>query len=57
MGLIKTQLKIRCLSVIGEIATRHSMLKMRLGALPETEVKMPQPLAKFAQPSPTMSVR
>ena len=28
------------------------MLKMRLGAVPETEVKMPQPLAKFEQPSP-----
>ena len=33
------------------------MLKMRLGALPDTEVKMPQPLAKLEQPSPTMSVR
>jgi hypothetical protein len=32
------------------------MLKMRFGAVPDTEVKTPQPLAKFEQPSPTTPV-
>ena len=37
---------------------RHSMLNMRLGALPETDVKIPQfPPGKLAQPLRPRSVR
>ena len=36
----------------------HSMLKMRLGAVPDIEVKTPQPTPPYAvQPVPTWSVR
>jgi hypothetical protein len=36
---------------------RHSMLKMRLGAVPDTEVNTPHPDAKFEQPLKPISVR
>ena len=36
----------------------HSMLKIRLGAVPDTEVKTPQPTPPYVvQPVPTWSVR
>src|SRR6267154_2435900 len=47
-----------CGAVSSQYSTvRHSMLKIRLGALPVTEVKMPHPLEKLSHPSPTTSER
>jgi hypothetical protein len=48
-----------CGAVSSQYSTvRHSMFKMRFGALPVTDVKTPQVApGKFAQPSKVASVR
>jgi hypothetical protein len=48
-----------CVALLSANSTvRHSMLKIRLGALPDTEVNTPQvPPGKLAQPARPKSVR
>jgi hypothetical protein len=48
-----------CVALLSANSTvRHSMLKMRLGALPDTDVNTPQfPPGKLAQPLRPKSVR
>jgi hypothetical protein len=50
--------KFAVAEVAAKYTARHSILKIRFGAVPETDVNTPQvPPGKFAQPLKPISVR
>ena len=59
IALIQTQLRNSpSLDVVAKYTARHSILKIRLGAVPDTEVKIPQvPPGKAEQPGSTSVFR